>query len=278
MEDLNPSNQSVAATEMHPGAQPSCSRFRGSTDRRGRGGKRKNSKKDNEVTASSMRSSQPSFYGFFTSPLRSSNRGRCRKNPQTSNTCRTTVPSLSVTSISSVEGNSMVAEKNIAETRLHQATRLGCEELVWHFLSAESVHANVQNNNGTTPLHISATSGDVSISSMLLSYGAQPNAKALDGSRPLHNAVLSNHLHLVRLLLTYGADPNLTNFQGKTPIQLCRTRKMRNFLRGFSNDVNGCGESLWGFSDAMYNHCKFTYVQSVHVRPLHEQPVHVQVL
>lgn len=57
------------------------------------------------------------------------------------------------------------------------------QELVWHFLSVESVHANVQNNNGTTPLHISATSGDVSISSMLLSYGAQPNAKALDGTR-----------------------------------------------------------------------------------------------
>ena len=60
---------------------------------------------------------------------------------------------------------------------------LAVQELVWYYLTSGETHANVQDNQGLTPLHLSCGRGLVHISRMLLHHGAHPNAKSADGTR-----------------------------------------------------------------------------------------------
>ena len=60
------------------------------------------------------------------------------------------------------------------------------QDLVGFYLTSGGIHANVQDNQGLTPLHVNcARPGGVGIriTRLLLAHGAQPNAKAADGTR-----------------------------------------------------------------------------------------------
>ena len=52
-----------------------------------------------------------------------------------------------------------------------------------YFLESGSFSANVQDNDGMTALHISCAHGNVTLTRLLLAYGAQPNSKTVDGTR-----------------------------------------------------------------------------------------------
>ena len=55
---------------------------------------------------------------------------------------------------------------------------------------------------------------------LLLSAGANPNAKAPDGSTPLHQAVQARQVPVIRTLVAAGASLNATNKDNLTPLQL----------------------------------------------------------
>ena len=55
---------------------------------------------------------------------------------------------------------------------------------------------------------------------LLLTAGANPNAKAPDGSTPLHQAVQARQVAMIRTLVAAGGSLSATNKDNLTPLQL----------------------------------------------------------
>lgn len=72
---------------------------------------------------------------------------------------------------------------------------------------------------GQTPLHYSTIHGYKTIVEILLSAGANPNARILsDGTSPLHLAFARSYYCIVRVLLKHGGSLELQDFDGNTPV------------------------------------------------------------
>lgn len=69
------------------------------------------------------------------------------------------------------------------------------------------------NRPGWTPLHYSASTGQVDTTQMLLDHGAEVDARSSDGTTPLMMAAYSGSEAVVRLLLEAGADAHLETDQ-----------------------------------------------------------------
>jgi ankyrin repeat protein/CHAT domain-containing protein len=72
--------------------------------------------------------------------------------------------------------------------------------------------------DGTTPLHYAASSGNMPITTLLLTRGAAVNAKTSDGNTPLFFSVARKLVSVSTALLQAGADPNIENNAGETPL------------------------------------------------------------
>lgn len=84
---------------------------------------------------------------------------------------------------------------------------------------------NAKDDNGSTPLHITAGSTDIKIvdvAKMLLARGADINAKNNFGDTPLHraSAAVPQNKNMVIFLIEQGADLNAKNKSGLTPYSL----------------------------------------------------------
>jgi ankyrin repeat protein len=80
---------------------------------------------------------------------------------------------------------------------------------------------NALDQDGTTALHHCIINDHLPLASMLLNYGANPNALIPDSQvSPLAIAALEKNLPLARLLLHYGADPHIRTREGSSPIAL----------------------------------------------------------
>ena len=71
---------------------------------------------------------------------------------------------------------------------------------------------------GRTLLHHAAALDDLTIASMLLRYGADPNANADDDETPLHVAAGQNSHRTLACLLDHGADIDARDDMGLTPL------------------------------------------------------------
>ena len=88
--------------------------------------------------------------------------------------------------------------------------------------------ANVQDEGGNTPLHISTQVGFSNISQLLIDYGCKINARNNRGETPFHSAVRGNNVAGVELLLKNNANANIQDDGGNTCLNIS-TRE------GFSN-------------------------------------------
>ena len=69
-------------------------------------------------------------------------------------------------------------------------------------------------------LHLAVARNDCIEASVLLSHGANPDAKSKLGHRPLHWAANLGYADAVGLLLKLGANRDFEDPHGRTPLQL----------------------------------------------------------
>ena len=68
---------------------------------------------------------------------------------------------------------------------------------------------NVQDENGSTPLHIVSENGNAPIADLLLRFGAKVNIQNSKNETPIYFAVINRHFEVVEKLLANGADLNV---------------------------------------------------------------------
>jgi len=67
-------------------------------------------------------------------------------------------------------------------------------------------------------LHYAATSGHKEVAELLITKGADVNAKNADSNTPLHSAIRAGHKDVAELLIAKGADVNARDGDGRTPL------------------------------------------------------------
>ena len=103
------------------------------------------------------------------------------------------------------------------ETPLHVAARTGDVEAI-RALLRNGVDLNARRDDGRSPLSGALWSGHTEIARMLLSVGTDPNAGDDVGEAPLHIAAKMGDEEATRALLRHGADPNAKEGDGQSPL------------------------------------------------------------
>lgn len=103
---------------------------------------------------------------------------------------------------------------------IFDAAAVGKVDVVRTLLSGERASVDDHGPDGYTALHLAAYFGQLEVTRLLLSRGADPNAVSLNDSRvtPLHSAVAAKHRDTAGLLLALGASPNSVQRGGWTPL------------------------------------------------------------
>ena len=101
---------------------------------------------------------------------------------------------------------------------IHKAAKEGNIEAVKQHIAA-GTDVNAKDRKGETPLRIAITYGHKEIGELLITNGADMNAKS--GRKewtPLYLAIFLNRWEFAELLIAKGADVNLSNKDGTTPL------------------------------------------------------------
>ena len=82
---------------------------------------------------------------------------------------------------------------------------------------------NAKNNDGVSPIHVAVYPR---MAAYLITKGADINLPSSNGDTPLHTfAAEAEGLDVMEVLLKAGANPNLRNRQGQLPIDIATSRK-----------------------------------------------------
>ena len=103
---------------------------------------------------------------------------------------------------------------------VYEASAVGDAQRLRHLLEEQPEKVNVPNQQGFTPLGLSAFFGHKAAVQVLLARGAEVDL--IDSSRfantPLDAAVAANHLEIVQVLLTAHASVNVRSAGGYSPL------------------------------------------------------------
>ncbi len=91
---------------------------------------------------------------------------------------------------------------------IHEAANEGNIEAVkQHIAAGTNVNAR-HKSGGLTPLHYAVARGHKEVAELLITKGADVNAKSNTGWTPLHGAAWTGHKEIVELLIAEDADVN----------------------------------------------------------------------
>ena len=98
-------------------------------------------------------------------------------------------------------------------------------------LVKKGANVNLQDANGSTALHIAASSYSSVMIEPLIKNGANLEIKDNYGNTPLLKAVSGHYfgnstLEIIKLLLKYGADPNTTDKYDRTPLMFAQNEQV----------------------------------------------------
>ena len=102
-------------------------------------------------------------------------------------------------------------------TRLHAAAGQGRVDAVKLLLS-RGAQIDARDRWGWTPLSAAVENGRMETEALLISGGADVNARNSDGWSPLNLAALMGKLEMVKVLLDHGADVSAANRWGDMPL------------------------------------------------------------
>ena len=104
------------------------------------------------------------------------------------------------------------------------------ENLLLCFLSGANPNEANKKVHGWTPLHLSTSLEDLVAVSLLLEYGAKPNARALNLQTPMHIACLKRNRELVLFLAARGSSLYSYDTRGVSPLKLLLEAGMKSFI------------------------------------------------
>ena len=107
-----------------------------------------------------------------------------------------------------------------------------------------------RDDNGTTPLHLAALSGNKEIVEFLLNNNVNINPLDQGGMTPLYGAALGGDTEIINILLKNGADKNIINEYGETVLDYALTHAYPQniFVTGSCDNILECVEYLKNLS------------------------------
>ena len=107
-------------------------------------------------------------------------------------------------------------------TAMHVASGVGhvdvMREILQHGFNA--THTRTQNDYGSLPVHLAATSGKVEAVKLLVNeYDSPIHVPNERGNIPLHGAAMAGSVETVEFLIHRGSDVSVRNDNGKTPLE-----------------------------------------------------------
>ncbi|XP_060082671.1 poly [ADP-ribose] polymerase tankyrase-1-like [Ylistrum balloti] len=92
------------------------------------------------------------------------------------------------------------------------------------YLIREGADVSISDENGTTPLHVAASYGNLELVRNLLENRANKNAQDQRGRTPMYFAILGCHEEVTEYLIQHGSEVNLYDLGWGSPLQLSVTK------------------------------------------------------
>lgn len=124
--------------------------------------------------------------------------------------------------------------RDYGRTLLHYTVAVNSTEGTW-LLVTLGANRNARTILRMTPLHYAWGEQSEGVVKVLLNHGADPNARDFLGNTRLHKGVI---LPVAALLLDQGADPNTRNVDGRTPLHDVRNSAIAALLLDYGADPN----------------------------------------
>lgn len=136
--------------------------------------------------------------------------------------------------------NEVVFDKNGFAT-LHLACIHGRLNIIKYLIEEQSLNINLPSSQGWCPIHLCINNNigtkAVDCLKYLIKKGADINVKNNDGTYPLHIAASEGQVDCLRILLELKAVTRLTDNRGQTPLDLAKLWGHRNCAKYLNNEM-----------------------------------------